>query len=227
VAINTSVTVEFSEALALTTIDGDSFIIENSVGNPVPGTVLYYGDSHIVLFNPTADFAPIATYTVTILGGAETGVVDMAGNPLAATASWEFTTSAAADTEPPLVTAHAPVGDSVGIGASIQVAFSEPMNPDSISDQTFLVDDGTSNIAGSISYQADNGVWTHIATFNPESDLELGTVYSVTIVSGSLGAKDLAGNPLGADYEWSFTTTAQPSSNLIWDQGNWDQTNWN
>jgi hypothetical protein len=62
-AFNATVSVEFSEALAPTTIDDVSFLIENSVGNPVPGNVVYNGDSHIALFDPTDDFATNATYT--------------------------------------------------------------------------------------------------------------------------------------------------------------------
>ena len=45
------------------------------------------------------------------------------------------------------------------------------------------------------------------ATLNPNSDLAYSTLYHVT-VAGSVA--DLAGNPLGSDATWSFTTGAAP-----------------
>jgi Big-like domain-containing protein len=226
IPINIAVTVEFSEPVVEASIDNASFsLVTTGDGNPVTGTVSYNGNTAV--FDPTDNLVSGTSYTVTIAGGSPSGVVDLAGNFLAADYSFEFAPLGVPDTTPPTVTNHTPVGDSVGVGDSIQVAFSEPMNPGSISVTTFLVDNGTTNIAGSILYQADNGVWTNVATFDPLTDLQLGTVYSVTIVSGDSGAKDLAENPLQTDYTWSFTTSASQSSGLIWDQGNWNEKNWN
>jgi hypothetical protein len=208
VATNASVTVEFSEPLAPTTIDSNSFFISDSEGNQIPSGVEYTPGTTTALLVPNSEFVSLQTYSITVVGGSPAGIFDLAGHPLAATVTWDFTTSSTADNTPPEVADHDPVGDSVGEGASIQVAFNEPMNPYSISVTTFLVNNGTTNISGSIFYQADNGVYTNVATFDPLVPLEVGTEYTITIVSGASGVKDLAGNPLQADYGWSFTTTA-------------------
>ena len=51
---------------------------------------------------------------------------------------------------------------------------------------------------------------TKKATLDPTADLEPSATYTATIKGGSGGVKDLAGNPLGADKTWSFTTAAPP-----------------
>jgi Bacterial Ig-like domain len=51
---------------------------------------------------------------------------------------------------------------------------------------------------------------TKKATLDPRSDLASTATYTATIVSGSNGVKDLAGNSLGQNRSWTFTT-APPS----------------
>ena len=43
-------------------------------------------------------------------------------------------------------------------------------------------------------------------TLDPTSTLTGSTVYTVTITGGASGVKDLAGNALAINYNWSFTT---------------------
>src|SRR6202043_1902435 len=45
-----------------------------------------------------------------------------------------------------------------------------------------------------------------IATFTPSAALALNTTYTATITTG---AQDLTGNPLAANYVWSFSTATQ------------------
>src|SRR5262249_1401721 len=46
------------------------------------------------------------------------------------------------------------------------------------------------------------------ATLTPSSQLAASTTYTATIVGGSGGVKDLAGNALASNVVWSFTTGA-------------------
>ena len=46
------------------------------------------------------------------------------------------------------------------------------------------------------------------ATLQPSAALAAGTTYTATLLSGSSGVKDLAGNALASNFTWSFTTTA-------------------
>ncbi len=94
-----------------------------------------------------------------------------------------------------------PVDGATGvpIGNKLTVTFSEEMDPATINTTTFTLKQGTTAIPGTVSYTGVTGVFT------PDSNLAASTLYTATITTG---AKNLAGNPLGSDYVWSFTTGA-------------------
>jgi len=71
------------------------------------------------------------------------------------------------------------------------------MDAATISATTFTLKQGTTNVAGSVSYSGTT------ATFNPTNDLVGGLVYTATITTG---ANDVAGNAIVASKVWSFTT---------------------
>jgi hypothetical protein len=54
----------------------------------------------------------------------------------------------------------------------------------------------------------------NVATFTPSNGLAYSTSYTAALTSGVDGIKDLAGNPLAADYTWSFTTVT-PSGTAV------------
>src|SRR5437899_7600643 len=73
------------------------------------------------------------------------------------------------------------------------------MDPLTINSTTFTLKQGTTAVAGTVSYA---GV---TATFTPASALAPLTTYSARITTG---ARDLTGNALAADFGWTFTTGA-------------------
>jgi hypothetical protein len=93
---STSITVAFSKDLDPLTIEGTvavpsaTFLLRDSGGNPVAGTVTYDSGSYTATFDPEADLA-FGTYNVTVVGGAS-GVKDTNNRPLAADVTWSFTT---------------------------------------------------------------------------------------------------------------------------------------
>lgn len=90
VAINTTVGVTFSEGMDPLTVTTANFTLETTIGNvAVLGTVGYSGGNWI--FTPNVNLANSTGYTATIT----TGVNDLAGNALASSYSWSFTTVAA------------------------------------------------------------------------------------------------------------------------------------
>jgi hypothetical protein len=91
----------------------------------------------------------------------------------------------------------------VAISGNIAAAFSEAMNPLTISTATFTLKQGTTAVTGTVSYA---GV---TATFNPLNNLAPSTTYTATITTG---ARDLAGNALATAFVWSFTTGATPDT---------------
>jgi len=103
------------------------------------------------------------------------------------------------DTTPPSVISTVPLDGDIGvaIGGNIAVTFSEPMAPETITDATLTLRQGTQPIAGTVAY---SGV---TATFEPASVLDASTLYTATV---SVGVTDGAGNPQHAAFVWSFTT---------------------
>ncbi|MBW2311113.1 MAG: Ig-like domain-containing protein [Deltaproteobacteria bacterium] len=115
------------------------------------------------------------------------------------------TTTTTPDTTPPTVSSTTPADNTtdVAVDTAITAIFSEEMDSSTITTDTFTVNNGSSNIAGTVAYSDKT------ATFTPTNDLENNTAYTATITTG---AKDLAGNALAADYTWSFTTVAGPTT---------------
>lgn len=103
----------------------------------------------------------------------------------------------------------------VSTRTSVKAAFSIPMDEFSITAETFtLRDAANAPIAAAVSYDSAN----RIATLVPDSPLAVSTAYTVTILGGPEGVKDIAENPMSVNYSWSFTTsaTAAPVALTIW-----------
>lgn len=107
--------------------------------------------------------------------------------------------SAISDTTPPTVIYTAPIKGATSVALSQQpvVAFSEDMDPATITAKTFTLKQGATPVSGKVSSSAA------IATFTPASDFEKNKAYTATITTG---AKDPAGNALASNYEWVFST---------------------
>jgi hypothetical protein len=90
----------------------------------------------------------------------------------------------------------------VSLDAAVGVAFSEPMNPFTLTSVTFRVFAPSAvHILGNVSYDPTSPV----AIFLPAVDLLPNTEYLALITTG---ATDTSGNGLAAEYRWTFTTGA-------------------
>ncbi|MEQ1836866.1 MAG: ice-binding family protein [Candidatus Nitrotoga sp.] len=105
------------------------------------------------------------------------------------------------DTTAPTVISTSPANLAIGVAlnANIVVGFSEAMDAATITTTTFTLKQGTTVVAGAVSYTGKT------ATYNPTANLTAGLVYTATVTTG---AKDLAGNALAAIKTWTFTTTS-------------------
>ena len=81
-----------------------------SDGAPVSGSFGWYGPGALI-FKPDADLAPGTQYTASI----STAAKDLAGNPLAAAKSWQFTT-----TNPPVVTSVSPADGATDVSPQLR-----------------------------------------------------------------------------------------------------------
>src|ERR1019366_1515053 len=120
-----------------------------------------------------------------------------------------FATSVGLDTTPPTVISTVPgvSGNGVSTTANVSAAFSEPLDPTTVSSSTFeLQDAANALVPGTLSYVSG----TRTAVFDPSATLVPSTTYSATIKGGLGGVTDVAGNPLASDKTWTFTTAAPP-----------------
>lgn len=104
---------------------------------------------------------------------------------------------ACSDTTAPTVSQVSPANGAtdIALNAKVSVAFSEAINPATMTSSSFkLTVDGVS-VEGTIS---NTGVFT------PSSELIAGKEYTATITTG---VTDLADNPLAANYSWKFRTS--------------------
>jgi hypothetical protein len=197
VPVGNSLTVTFTEPMDPLTITTTTFTLQQGTAT-VLGDVTYFGLTAV--FNPTDNLEDDTPYTAKIT----TGATDLAGNRLAVDKVWSFTTGSTADTSNPTVTLTVPAAGATAVAPNSKVTatFSEAMDPVTINDPalTFTLQD-TGVTPGSV-----DGSVTYIdkhAVFTPDADLEISTEYTATI---TIGATDLAGNPLAADKVWTFTT---------------------
>ena len=94
VATGTAVTATFSEAIDATTLSATTFELRNASNALVAAPVTYDSATRTATLTPSAALANQATYTATLKGGAtDPRVKDVAGNALAANATWSFTTT--------------------------------------------------------------------------------------------------------------------------------------
>ena len=104
----------------------------------------------------------------------------------------------------PLVISTDPTNgaNSVPYNKVITAKINEKMDPATITEASFTLQQGTTSIAGTVTYNDSTAIFT------PAVALAVFTTYKGTIKNS---AKDLLGNALQADYVWTFTTMPQIS----------------
>ncbi len=205
VPINTTViAASFTSAMDPATLNPGSFTLACPVGTPIIGTVSYLAASNLALLAlPAATSLPpntVCTSTVT------TGARDTAGNALANDFVSNWTTAAASDTTAPRVTSTINTNGQtdVAINTKVGVTFSEGMDPLTLNEANFNLQETVTGIAvpGTVRY---SGV---TALFIPSSNLTPGTHYTVTVKGGAGGVTDVAGNPMANDFSISWYTSS-------------------
>ena len=109
------------------------------------------------------------------------------------------------DTTSPEINDVSPEDGTVGVPVTsvvITVTFSELVDPTTVNASTFMLTNAVA-VAGEITV---NGA---VATFTPETPLEYSALHAAVVTTG---VKDMAGNALSSDYEWSFETEVSPDT---------------
>ena len=106
---------------------------------------------------------------------------------------------------PPLVLCTVPFGGALDVATnpSVSAAFSQKMNPATITRATFTLTraHGGPAVEGTVLYAGTTAV------FWPSSHLETNSMYTAKVTTG---AESAAGMELPASQAWSFTTGTQP-----------------
>jgi Ice-binding-like/Bacterial Ig-like domain len=215
VPLNQAISATFSEPMNPTSINAATFLVTGPPGaTPVLGTVTYVAASNTAIFTPTINLSPTDPYSAEITVGA----MSAGGLPLAGNYVWTFTTGTTTNSSTPTIIATNPASGATGVplNQKVSATFSTAMNAATINGTTFtLAGPGGTAVAGTVTYAAGSNT----ALFAPTVNLTASTAYTATITNG---AKDLAGNALGAGAvpnPWTFTTgtitnTASPTITL-------------
>ena len=207
--VNRSITVTFSESMRATSLTNDRFTVTDTNGQTVTGFTRYDDRNFRWEFDPEFDLLHSTDYRVTISGLVE----DRFGNnTMGADVSWSFTTAPNTDVTPPAVTEVSPDPGAACVSpdANVLASFDEPLDSMTVNSTTFtLTETGGAAIDATVTYDGTTTV------LDPPLPLISGITYEARLTTG---IADLAGNALGADFSWSFTTASTVVS------GNWSQT---
>ena len=189
VELNKIVKATFSVPMDPLTLNASTFTLKNGA-TTVAGVISYTGST--VSFDPAVDLMPNTTYTATITNGAK----NVAGTAMANNFTWSFTTQAFVS---PFVVSTDPANQAMNvvINKVIRATFSVPMNPATLNNATFTLSNGSTPIAGIVTYSGNT------ASFTPLLPLSANSVYTGRITTG---ASNMAGNGLASDYVWTFMT---------------------
>lgn len=194
VAIDKTFTATFSVPMDPLSITSTTVTLKQGTTTPVAGLVSYSGST--ASFNPAADLLPGTIYTATVTTGAK----NVAGTTLVTNYVWTFTTANPV-VVPPTVILTSPLNNATGvaINKTVTATFSVPMDPLTITSTTYTLKQGTTTVAGSVSYSGTT------ASYDPTADLLPGTIYTATVTTGT---KNVAGTALVSNHVWTFTTSS-------------------
>ena len=128
-----------------------------------------------------------------------TKATDAAGN----TSSSSNSVTVTVDKTAPKVDSVNPKEDATGVapGVNVTATFSEGMRDASVKSSFKLYKKGTTTaLTATVNYDAT----TRQATLDPSANLKRGSIYKAVV---SVGAQDLAGNPLAQQKVWFFTVS--------------------
>jgi YD repeat-containing protein len=173
-------------------------------GQPVTGSMTLSSDLTTLTFTPANRLILTTSYNVSV-----GGLVDISGNALVPfQSSFTTGTSIAPDVTPPSVVSTTPLNgqNGVDVNSSIMLAFSEPLNPVTVTNATIPVTTLTGSPGGNPGVLAGTySVNGSTVTFTPATPFPGSAVIRITVA----GVQDLAGNSSSSiGFSSSFTTAA-------------------
>jgi len=193
--LNQVITVTFNKPIDPTTLTLSTFQVVSASSSLLPAVTVAGGIGYSgvqATFTPTTNLTPNTTYIATL----STAVKDLNGNALQENYVWTFSTSAVLQ---PLVISTSPTTNetAVVLNKVVNATFNMPMDLSTINAITFTLKQGTTAIAGVVSYTGNT------AFFTPNQNFLAHKIYTATITTA---ARNTANTPLANDYVWNFTT---------------------
>jgi hypothetical protein len=197
VPLNATVQATFNKSMDPSSISASTFTLSAAgpLASPsikaVEGTVTYVAATRTAVLTPAANLGEFTFYTATVSGE----VKDTSGNTMGEDYTWQFRT---ADLVAPDVASTDPADGETDVGDTpeVTVTFTEDVNEDTVDGNSFRVNKGAEQVAGSV------GAEGSVATFTPDDDLKCGETYSGLVTTA---IEDLGGTPLASNYAWTWT----------------------
>ncbi len=202
IALNTIISVKFSEPVLKNSINSASISVKNEKGVLIKGYTQYEDDQNLLTFIPESRFDYLSKYVITV----NDGIKDFTGNRLKSSKIWSFTTIQTPDTTAPRIISCLPLkGEkAIDIKTAIQIIFSEKLSENTINGKTFqLYDHNGNEISAAVTYDR---VMKRVM-ITPRRDLEHGTIYKIVV---SKLVTDVSNNYMKATYISDFMTSAAP-----------------
>ena len=139
------------------------------------------------------------------------------GFPTQSYASSNYWLDVVLNTTPPAVTSFGVANGATNVltGAALSVTFNQVLDASTVNASTVRLMNGSTVVAASVSYDAA----TRTATLTPTGPLANSQSYTIAVVGGASGVKDLAGNAVAQATTSSFTTAAPSSTFSLWNGG--------
>ena len=190
---NAVISATFSKPMDAGSINGSTFILKDSSGQPVASHINY--NDNVATLTPETSLTPGASYTVVITDL----IFDIHGKSLESGVNRTFVV-ADPEQHPAVISTDPADGlENVPLTSAIAIFFDRPMMPGSISGDTFIVTtEYGDQVDGVVSY-GTCAVFTPAVAFFPE------TGYVAMVTSG---ARSTDGNALKDNYTWTFRTQA-------------------
>ncbi|MBI5736039.1 MAG: Ig-like domain-containing protein, partial [Mycolicibacterium neoaurum] len=202
--LNTRVEVLFDEVIDAARIANTVAVRACSGPTPPAGTLALTPDGKGLLYTFNAPLAPNSCYYLDVGAGSAAPIYDLAGNPLLNPFSWYWfsTGTDVADTTAPTVTTVNPRdgGIDFALNGVIQLRFSEPVSPTSISNQSIVVSAGGVPLLAEFGFADGN----RTVTVKPANLIKwsASTTYDLQVTNN---VRDAAGNPV-TPFASVFTT---------------------
>lgn len=195
-------TYTFNESMDADSVEVSSLRFEDEFHSLVPFLVHASDDQRTLRIQPLWPLQPQRRYILTFLLGAA-AVTDVSGNSLNDTQSLSFTTGD--DAEAPVLLRSDPMAGATRVSgnAVITLEFAEALDPSWIDQRLASMEAGDEEVVVVVEQPLP-----HVLQLTPVAQLPPDRQCRVRVRGGHEGLRDLAGNVLGEDLEFGFTTSS-------------------